>query len=369
MLVGCAFVSTDHLRGFGAGPTAAERKRFEASPHFVDGAFVNDERTEMMKDGSWDATKQWFVGDEMRAPTCPLPIDGSTAAQLKTAPPSGLRITWLGHSTTLIEIDGKRFLTDPTWSERASPSRWAGPKRFHPPPLALEDLPPIDAVLISHEHFDHLDMETVRALSTRGIGFVVPLGIAAHLVAWGVPRARISEHDWWERERVGDVELVSTPARHFNGRGIPFRVGTFWTSWSILGPKHRVFFSGDTGIADAFTEVGERLGPFDVALLEIGQHHPSWGDIHLGPFGALEVHRRLRAKRLFPIHWATFELALHPWSEPAETLTVEATKRGVSLVTPRLGEPVEPTLGRSTSAWWRSLPPTAAECPRSRAEP
>lgn len=364
VLFALTFVGTDRFRGFGGGPSDATLARMRASPHFVDGAFVNQEPTEMMKPGQWAAAKQWIAGDEMRTPTCPLPLVTDAAARLATPPPTGLRITWLGHSTTLIEIDGARLLTDPNWSERSSPSRWVGPRRFHPPPLALADLPRVDAVLVSHEHFDHLDMETVRALSAKGIPFHVPLGVSAHLEAWGVPADRIFEHDWWQRAAIGGgVEVVSTPSRHFNGRGVPFRVGALWTSWAIVGPEHRVFFSGDTGLQEAFREIGAREGPFDVALLEIGQAHASWGDIHLGPLGALEAHARLGARRLFPIHWATFQLAMHAWSEPAETLTVEAARRGVSLVTPRLGEPAEPTLDAPAIPWWRALPPIAAACP------
>jgi L-ascorbate metabolism protein UlaG (beta-lactamase superfamily) len=367
-LVVLAFVgvwfSTDRFRGFGAAPDDAELGRMKASPHFVGGQFVNDEPTDLMKPGQWAATKQWFFGDEMRSPPCTLPIVTGSAVRIATPAPSGLRITWLGHSTTLLEIDGRVLLTDPQWSELASPSRWAGPKRFHPPPIPLDELPKIDAVLISHEHFDHLDMATVRALAAKGIPFHAPLGVGVHLRRWGIAPAQIVEHDWWERSALGGgVEVVSTPARHFNGRGIPWRTGTFWTSWSIIGPSHRVFFSGDTGQTKAFREIGRREGPFDVAMLEIGQWHPSWGDIHLGPRGATEAFERLGAKRLVPIHWATFQLAMHAWSEPAETLVAIAAERGTHVLTPRLGEPIEPTLDPPTAAWWRALPPIAERCP------
>ena len=359
------WISTDHLRAFGAAPGPATVARMRASGRLVDGQLVNLEPTEVMKDhASWSSFVDWATGSEMRAPTCPLPMVTDASTRLATPPASGLRVTWLGHSTTLVELDGRVILTDPVWSERASPSRWVGPRRFHPPPLALADLPHLDAVVISHEHYDHLDMATVRALASRGVPFHVPLGIGAHLAAWGVPEAQIVEHAWWEGARIGDgFELVSTPSRHFNGRGVPWRTGSLWTSWALVGPRHRVFFSGDTGQTESFREIAAREGPFDLALLEIGQYHPSWGDIHLGPAGALEAFTRLGAKTLVPIHWGTFQLAYHAWSEPAETLVDAAEVRGVPVLTPRLGEPVEPASAPASPRWWRELPPMAARCP------
>jgi L-ascorbate metabolism protein UlaG (beta-lactamase superfamily) len=362
-----AWFSTGHFTAFGGDPGATEAERLRASPRFVGGRFQNAEPSHLMAASKWGwAMKQWLLGDEMRAPTCTLPVVSDTAARLQVKADSGLRITWLGHSTTLIELDGATVLTDPMWGERASPSRWIGPKRFHPPPLALTALPHVDAVLISHEHYDHLDEGTVRVLAARGVSFHVPLGVGAHLTAWGVPAAQIAEHDWWQSATLpGGVKVVSTPARHFNGRGVPWRTGALWTSWSIVGPRHRVFFSGDTGPTESMREIAKREGPFDVSLIEIGQYNVAWGDIHLGPLGALEAHARLGARTLIPIHWATFILAYHAWSEPAETLINEAQKRGVSVLTPRLGEPLEPAAATAptTTAWWRALPPLAARCP------
>jgi L-ascorbate metabolism protein UlaG (beta-lactamase superfamily) len=300
----------------------------------------------------------------MRVPTCPLPVMPDVASRLAVPPESGLRITWLGHSTTLVEIDGAVILTDPVWGERASPSRWVGPRRFHPPPLALADLPHLDAVVISHEHYDHLDMTTVQALAARGAMFHVPLGIGDHLATWGISESQVVEHDWWSSSSISArVRVVSTPARHFNGRGVPGRIGALWTSWSMIGPRHRVFFSGDTGLTASLGQIAAREGPFDVALVEIGQYHPSWGSIHLGPVGALEAGALLGAKTLLPIHWSTFELGYHAWSEPVETFLKEAEKRGAHVFTPRLGEPVEPGRGAPTTAWWRALPPLATHCP------
>ncbi len=367
LVVVLAWISTDHFRAFGGAPAGARLDRMRASARFVDGKFQNLEPTALMGLGALPgALRHWIFGKEMRVPACPLPMVTDAAARLATPAASGLRVTWLGHSTTILEIDGARILTDPVWGQRASPSRWIGPGRYHPPPLALADLPPLDAVLISHEHYDHLDMATVQALGARGVTFHVPLGVGAHLEAWGIAPDRIVEHDWWQAAALpGGVRIVSTPARHFNGRGLPWRAGALWTSWSIGGPRHRVFFSGDTGPTAAFDEIARREGPFDVALLEIGQYHQSWGTIHLGPTGALEALARLQARTLIPIHWSTFVLAYHGWSEPAETLLDEAGKRGVAVLTPRLGQPIEPTAMApgETGAWWRALPPISPRCP------
>jgi L-ascorbate metabolism protein UlaG (beta-lactamase superfamily) len=357
-----ALVTTDRFRSLGGSPSDATRARMERSPQLVNGAWKNPEATELMKVGYWETTKHWFSGSEMREPVCPLPIVRDT--HVTQPPASGLRVTWLGHSTTMIEIDGRVIVTDPNWSERSSPSTIIGPHRFHPPPIAIADLPKVDAVLISHEHFDHLDMRSVLALAERGAEFHVPLGIGAHLVTFGVEPAQVIEHDWWEAAKLGDVELVSTPARHFNGRA-PWRSpGALWTSWSIVGPSHRVFFSGDTGRSAAFEEIGKREGPFDLAMFEIGQYHPDWGDIHLGPRGALDAFEQIGARYLLPIHWGTFSLAYHAWSEPAETIVDEAQKRGArGLVMPMLGQQFEPSNGPLLQTWWRDQPPTASRCP------
>lgn len=359
------WISTDHFRAFGGAPDEAQLARAGAWPQFKDGQFVNLEPTSLMIEGSTlGSMSEFLFGKEMRAPICPLPMATDTARRLADPPATGLRVTWLGHSTTLIEVDGSVVLTDPMWSEHSSPSAWVGPRRFHPPPLALEALPHLDAVVISHEHYDHLDMASIRFLAQRGVELHVPLFIGAHLRAWGVPERQIVEHVWWESASLpSGLRLVSTPARHFNGRGAPGRPGALWTSWALVGSSHRVYFSGDTGLTESFKEIARREGPFDVAMLEIGQYHPSWGDIHLGPVGALDAFRMLEAKTLLPIHWSTFQLGYHAWSDPAEVLVVEAEKRGAPVLTPLLGEPIEPGAPPVMRAWWRALPPIAARCP------
>ncbi len=365
LLAGVAlFATTSGCASFGGSPEGARLERMKQFPRYRDGRFVNLERTGVQREGMAGAMVEFAFGNgKMREPSCALPLYGDTVGALASPPSSGLRITWLGHSTTLIELDGRVFLTDPVWSERVSPSTIVGPKRFHPPPLALDRLPAIDAVLISHDHYDHLDHLTVKALAAKGATFHVPLGVGAHLESWGVAPEKIVELGWWDETSVGPVRVVFTPSRHFSGRGVFDRDSTLWTSFSLIGPEHRVFFSGDTGLTPSFQTIGQRLGPFDVAMLEVGQYHPAWGDIHLGPEGALEAHRMLGAKKLFPIHWGTFVLGLHAWSEPAELLATEATRRGVSLVTSMLGQPVEPMAIEVIDTWWRALPPVTQQCP------
>ena len=222
----------------------------------------------------------------------------------------------------LIEIDGLRVLTDPVWGPRASPSRLAGPKRFQPVPVPLRAMPPIDLVIVSHDHYDHLDYPTIRELAKRDVPFVTSLGVGAHLEAWGVRPERIVELDWWESHTLPNAELTVTaaPSQHFSGRGLKDRNATLWSSLVIRSQRHAVFFSGDTGLTTEYQTIRERLGPFDLVMLEVGAFHPAWGDIHLGPENALKALALLGGGAFLPVHWGTFSLAMHAWDQPAETL-------------------------------------------------
>jgi L-ascorbate metabolism protein UlaG (beta-lactamase superfamily) len=299
---------------------------------------------------------EFLCGGEGRTPAGPLPAMDPREAW-RRAPGSGLRATWLGHSTVLLEVDGVRLLTDPVWGARASPSQLVGPKRFQPVPVSLRALPRVDAVLLSHDHYDHLCYPTVRALAKTGVPFITSLGVGAHLEAFGVPPERITELEWWQSHRLPgtDVEITAAPSQHFSGRGLKDRNATLWSSLVVRSPHHRVFFSGDTGLTDQYAEIGARLGPFDLVLLEVGAFHPSWGDIHLGPVNALEALRLLGGGAFLPVHWGTFSLALHAWDEPAETLLQLAPQQGVHLLMPKLGEAVEPAHVDSVTPWWRGL--------------
>ncbi len=350
--------TTSMLETFGASAQGARLDRIKRSPQYKDGQFTNViPTTPGLKEGrGWSTMTRFLFGDEKRIPDGQLPMATGTVERWKTAPVSGLRVTWLGHSTMLLEIDGVTVLADPVWGQRASPSSVVGPKRYHQPPVSLSQLPSLDAVVISHDHYDHLDMPTIKALAqTTDVHFYVPLAVGAHLEFWGVPTERIHEMDWYEEAQVGALKVVSTPCRHFSGRKGFDRNSTLWTSWAFVGPQHRVYFGGDSGMTPQFEEIGERFGPFDLTMLEVGAYNENWGDIHLGPHQALKAHKMLQGKVLLPIHWGTFVLAPHAWDSPPETLIDQAPSAGVKLAMPILAQPIEPSVETPLEPWWRSV--------------
>ena len=345
-------------------PTSHRRERMLASPRFDGRVFRNTHNVSTgLKPGVERPTMRDFLcPDEHRVPSSPLPLVDPVPLW-KSRPSSGLRVSWLGHSTLVVEIDGVRVLTDPVWSNRVSPVPFAGPKRFHPPPAPLAALPRLDAIILSHDHYDHFDRPTIRALAEARpeTPFITSLGVGERLERWGIPPQRITELDWWEATEVRGVTITASPAQHFSGRGIKDRNTTLWSSFHLRGPKHSFFFGADSGLTPEFGEIARRLGPFDLVALEIGAYHPSWGDIHMGPENALSAYKMLASGAFLPIHWGTFNLAIHPWSEPADTLVRLASPASVPLIMPKLGAPFEPTNGVAVDPWWRAVSSVAPE--------
>jgi L-ascorbate metabolism protein UlaG (beta-lactamase superfamily) len=299
----------------------------------------------------------FLCGGERRVPSGPLPSVDPREAWSRP-PGTGLRATWLGHSTVLLEMDGTRVLTDPVWGPRASPSRLVGPRRFQPVPLPVRALPPLDAIVVSHDHYDHLDYPTIRELAKLEIPFVTSLGVGAHLESWGVPAERIVELDWWEtwQSPSADLNVTAAPSQHFSGRSLTDRNATLWSSMVIRSARHAVFFSGDTGLTTEYASIAARLGPFDLVMLEVGAYHPAWGDIHLGPENALKALSLLGGGAFLPIHWGTFALAMHAWDQPAEALLELAPADGArQLLMPQLGQAFEPARGLELTPWWRAV--------------
>ncbi|MER5886396.1 MBL fold metallo-hydrolase [Streptomyces sp. NPDC001941] len=355
---------------FGAEPEGERLARIRRSPNFKDGVFQNPLGARHRPTGSAvEFAKVYFEREARarRAPSGALPVHPTTLADLSKPPASGLRLTWMGHSSVLAEIDGVRVLFDPVWGDRCSPFPFAGPKRLHPVPLPLAALGPVDVVVISHDHYDHLDMPTIRELAGTDTVFAVPLGVGAHLELWGVAPSRLRELDWNESTEVAGIRLTATPARHFCGRGLRNTQHTLWASWVAEGPEHRIYHSGDTGYMPrgtdgvaSFASIGAEHGPFDATMIQIGAYSEYWPDIHMTPAEGVRAHLDLQGGAphgvMLPIHWGTFNLAPHPWAEPGEgTLAAGAAERQ-PLALPRPGEPFEPTGDAVPDApWWRGF--------------
>jgi L-ascorbate metabolism protein UlaG (beta-lactamase superfamily) len=286
-------------------------------------------------------------------PKQPLGPFHTDASVYQKAPVTGLRITWLGHSGLLIEVDGIRILTDPVYSDRASFSSFIGPKRFFPAPLAIKDLPPLDAIIISHDHYDHLDKEVIKQFDASRVPFYCSLGVAKYLLEWGIQKERITGMNWMDKVTIAaNCEITAVPARHFSGRSLFNRFETLWSAFVIKTSGHNIFFGADSGWFDGFYEIGKVFGPFDLTMLEIGAYNENWADIHMGPGNAAKAHMALQGKLMMPIHWGTFNLALHAWKEPVERLIKIAEEANIKLFLPKPGEPTEVTGQAYNSKWW-----------------
>ena len=288
-------------------------------------------------------------------PIDPIPVRRLDLAALEALDPAAVHIIRLGHSSHLLKLRGRYWLIDPVFGERASPLSFAGPKRFHAPPITLQELPAIEGLILSHDHYDHLDVSTIEALRDRVARYFVPLGVGARLQGMGVAAERIQEFDWWQSQTVGSVALTATPAQHFSGRTLWDRNRTLWASWVIVSGDARIYYSGDSGYFDGFKVIGERFGGFDIALMENGAYDSHWPSVHLTPEETVQAYGDLRAKLLYLVHNSTFDLAFHTWRDPLERVAALTEQHGIALATPEIGEVL--TLGRlrENKQWWKGL--------------
>lgn len=328
--------------------------------NFFNGKFINDKAVEefsfskvikMLKRSLFDKKVQ-------TQPLIPIPVEILSREKLNGIPSGQTSIVRLGHSTLLIKLENKFWLIDPVFSERASPFSFIGPKRFHQPPISIEDLPEIEAVIISHNHYDHLDEQAIKKLKDKTNHFVVPIGNAAQLQSWGISDSAITELNWWQNIQIGHVELISTPAQHFSGRGLADRDKALWSSWVIRSDSSSIFFTGDSGYFDGFKKIGQRYGPFDITLVESGAYDHQWKDVHMTPAESAQAHKDLRGRKMLPIHNGTFDLAFHPWTEPFEELVEIANIEWIDLMTPKMGQVLTLQDDDSVDAardlfWWR----------------
>ena len=352
MLTGCS--------SFGTRPDKNYEAKFEGSSQYdkMRHMFVNRRQAlldENKKEAMSFATfKEWFAKGVDRVPTKPLPqVKPDLKAFLE--PSDDIKTIWFGHSTFLLNLSGKIILVDPVFSESASPFKFMV-KRFQRPVLELSELPPVDYVVISHDHYDHLDMDSMKFFKEKkATKFVTPLGVGSHLIGWGIEADRITELDWWGSHKVSGVEFIATPAQHFSGRDGIHDNTTLWASWVIRTDKHNIYFSGDSGYDTHFKEIGEKYGPFDVAFIENGQYNIKWHAVHMLPEQSVQAYFDLKAKRYFPVHWGMFELAFHSWYEPIVKISQAAKEKGINLVAPKLGEMIAINDQLVAQAWWKEF--------------
>lgn len=322
--------------------TGSKYENWLPTPMFIEGGSM------------WSMAWKWIKGGEREKPKSEIPIAALDKKSFAAAPTEGLTVRWLGHSSVLVEISNHRILIDPVLSRYASPVPGIT-GRFSKSPVRLEDLPRIDAVVISHDHYDHLEKNTAIFLSNLGTTFFVPTGVGRVLRTWGIPHEQIRELTWWEESRLDALTFICVPARHFSGRGLFDRNETLWAGWVVKSRAKSLYYSGDTGYANHFASIGEKYGPFDLTMIKIGAYGVEWPDIHVNPEQAIKANTELRGKILMPVHWATFALALHPWDEPITRLVKAAKQSGVGIITPMIGELVnidKPGMNRS---WWEEV--------------
>ncbi|MCJ7582474.1 MAG: MBL fold metallo-hydrolase [Candidatus Aminicenantes bacterium] len=339
----------------GAKSSGVRLTRILQSPNFKNGKFQNSVKTPMstsensIMKGMW----KYFTGGENREPKKPLPTIPFDKNQFNKLENDSPVICWFGHSTVLIKLEDTIFITDPVFCERASMFPSFGPKRFeYENSYSIEDLPRIDAVIISHDHYDHLDYQAIKKLHPTVEKFFVPLGVAAHLEKWGVPVEKIVELDWWEEGQFDGFTLIATPARHFSGRGITDRFKTLWCSWVIKSEKSNIYFGGDSGFFPGFREIEEKFGPIDFTMMECGAYSQYWSTIHMKPEETARAHLELKGKVLMPIHWGKFNLSLHSWTEPVERLSAKKEMENIRLATPVIGEIYDLEKYVPTGKWW-----------------
>ena len=339
-------------RPFGKTPSGEHLEKISQSPQYKNNRFENLKETPMLAEGTSYVKMlgEFFFSKGIdREPAAPLP---HIKTDLKALPAQPVMV-WFGHSSYLISMGGKKILVDPVFSERPSPVQYAGSKSYNGTMIyTADDFPEIDLVIISHDHYDHLDYNTIVKLKDKAKVFCTPLGVGSHLVHWGVPQERIHELDWWQSiTPTPGIELVATPARHFSGRGF-VNNKTLWASYVLKAEGKSIFIGGDSGYDDSFKKIGDKYGPFDIAMLECGQYDKKWRYIHMMPEESVQASIDLKAKVYMPVHWAKFKLALHPWREPVERALTHAAKLNVTATTPRIGEIIYLDNIPAAAPWW-----------------
>ena len=339
--------------------TSDEARRLEESPQYSADTrrFRNPPNPDAKPTaGGWAIWSRFIFGSKTgTVPVDAIPVTPVTREQLDALPNDANHVIRLGHSSHLLKLQGRYWLIDPVFGERVSPFSFVGPKRFHPTPLALTDLPPIEGLVLSHDHYDHLDVPTIEYLRGKVQRYFVPLRVGARLQEMGVAPSHIAEFDWWQAAEHAGVKLTATPSQHFSGRTLNDRDSTLWASWVLESGGQRIFYSGDSGYFGGFKTIGERLGPFDLALMENGAYDSYWPSVHMTPEESVQAFQDLRGQVLYGVHNSTFDLAFHTWQDPMNRLADLAAQKGITLATPVIGEVLTIGQARHNVRWWDGL--------------
>ncbi|MEQ9229461.1 MAG: MBL fold metallo-hydrolase [Cyclobacteriaceae bacterium] len=357
LITAAVFIFFKTAPQIGAKAEGARLDRMQQASNFENGKFQNTVETKM--EMTWSTIKEslahyLFADKSQKNPQEPISVRPFRADEFSNIAADSLAFVWFGHSTILIRIDGLTILTDPVITgERASMFSFMGPKRFdYSRQITVDELPKIDAVILSHDHYDHLDYPTIKKLNEKVDRFYLPLGVGAHFEHWGVPAENITELNWWDEVEMEGLKLAFTPTRHFSGRGFGDRFNTLWGSWVLIGKNKRLYFSGDSGYFPGFKEIGEKYGPFDIAFMECGAYNEGWSEIHMFPEETAQAHLDVKGKLLMPIHWGKFDLSLHPWKESVDRLTKKAEEENIQLFTPEVGQTVSLSNSDDLDRWW-----------------
>lgn len=352
-----AVVVVNHYPPLGGNSTGKRLARMRNSVHHKDEIYEN--LNPVNKDYGWEFMKKMLrkqlKGNPNRKPTKSLPVKRWNKEAVQNLSDSITTAVWYGHSAFYLKMNGKNILLDPMFGKYTTPVPFDKSSRFNDTlPIAIKDLPIIDVIVLSHDHYDHLDYGSILQLKDKTRQFIVPLGVGAHLERWGVDASKITELDWYEEVVIDDLTFSCTPAQHFSGRSLNDKFRTLWCSWVIAG-KHKIYFSGDSGYFSEFKTIGEKYGPFDVCLMECGQYDELWHDIHMYPEQTAQAYLDLKGKMLIPIHWGAFTLATHDWDDPILQLEEICRKENIHLATPMIGEEIMIGKKQEFSTWWKEL--------------
>ena len=345
-MTSCAFIQSN-----------SNDELIKTSPQFENGKFKNEKAFDAMSLSQIPGYIKRYMTEERKdvSPIKPIPLKKITQEILVNTPVDSMTLFRLGHSSFLIKAENKYWLIDPVFSDRASPFSFIGPKRFHQPPISIEELPEITGVIISHNHYDHMDKTAIKNMADKVKHFIVPLGLSNDLKNWGIKEDTITELDWWQSTRIANLELTLTPAQHFSGRGLLDGNQTLWGSWVIKSNEQSIFYSGDSGYFKGFKEIGQKYGPFDLTIIETGAYDKNWPDVHMTPEQSLQAHIDVKGNKMLPAHNGTFDLAFHPWHEPLERITTLGKNADIDILTPIIGEPIDVSSGASYQPWWQEL--------------